>query len=166
MTRVDLAVALALLPALLGCRERGTGTLSVVSFPRGVLVIDGRVTDERTPISGRRIPAGEHTIGISTRDVAFEPQTVTVRSGRTSHLYFRSRAPSADLSPQEICAHGRPDHCIARIEDAIRSGDPESARRLTRMALAGDPPEGYGVLFHRLLNGLGADAGPDPYPDE
>lgn len=163
MTSKSLVVLLLVASA---CGSGGDGSIRVVSFPRGRVVIDGRTTDLRTPLTSHRIASGRHEISIVAEGVRFRPQSIEVRRGRTSYLYFRARDPAVDASPTEICRTGRQDHCIARIEASLRERRTDEARELARVALSAHPTGGYEVFLRQIVTRLGGDAGPTPMPDE
>jgi hypothetical protein len=97
------------------------GRLFVVSFPRGTVVVDGEVTEIRTPNTGFTVPAGDHEVAIAWDDgERSPPQSITIREGKTTHHYVR-RYPGE--SAQASCDEGRDDACFALVGQAMRGGD-------------------------------------------
>jgi hypothetical protein len=97
------------------------GKLFVVSFPRGMVVVDGEATSIRTPNTGFAVPVGDHDVAVLWADgERSPPQSITVREGKTTHLYFR-RYPGETAAA--MCDEGRDDACFALVGEALRSGD-------------------------------------------
>lgn len=127
----------------------GTSSIFVVSFPRGMLVIDGEVTDVRTPTTGHPVPPGEHEIAVLWgEDELSPPQTVVVREGRTTHLYFR-RTPGE--SARALCDEGRDEACFALVGEAIRAGDGAATIARAEEYLARFPNGAYAKIATSIV---------------
>jgi hypothetical protein len=97
------------------------GKLFVVSFPRGLIVVDGEATSARTPFTGFVVPAGEREVAILWGDGALSPsQRVTVTRDKTTHLYFR-REPTE--GSHEACERGHDEGCFGVVGKALHETD-------------------------------------------
>lgn len=72
-----------------GPSESVTGTLVINSVPWARVFVDGRDTGRNTPVTGLRVAAGRHRIGLRTPDGTMHQFTVTVRAGERVRVVRR-----------------------------------------------------------------------------
>jgi hypothetical protein len=148
---IFLVSSLVLLPLVsLADSEEPEGKLFVVSFPRGIVVVDGEVTAIRTPNTGFLVPAGEHDVAVLWADGERSPaQSITVREGKTTHLYFR-RHPGE--SAEARCDEGRDDACFALVGEALRGGDEAEVVTRAEAYLERFPDGAYAKMARSIVD--------------
>jgi hypothetical protein len=146
-----ILTALALVAASTArAEEASEGKLFVVSYPRGEVVVDGKPTAIRTPNTGFSVPSGEREVVVRWGEgVVSSPQTVVVREGKTSHLYFRRELGSRDAA---ACDQGRDEACFGLVAEAVQQADASGIVARAETYLARFPEGAYAKVAQSILD--------------